>query len=120
MLKSGKYNSPQRVEFAITVRVNYRNSKSRSGKMSLDLSLKNPEINFKAGVNGRITVYAFADFKLHTESKLLFKDGKELHLTPKAVETLLVLVQRNGQVVGKDELMRKVWPDTIVEESNLA
>ncbi len=40
-------------------------------------------------------------------------------LTPKAFETLLILVQRSGHLVDKDDLMRELWPDTIVEENNL-
>ena len=83
--------------------------------MSLDLSLKNPEINIKERENGNSQFYAFADFEIHIANRLLLKGGKELPLTPKAVETLLVLVESSGQIVTKDELMQKVWPDTIVE-----
>ena len=52
--------------------------------------------------------------------KVLFRGNDPAPLTPKAVETLLVLVERQGQVVTKDELIRIVWPDTFVEENNLA
>jgi len=88
--------------------------------MSLDLSLKNLEINIKERENGNSHFYSFAEFEIHVTNRLLLKGGKELPLTPKAVETLLVLVESSGQIVTKDELMQKVWPDTIVEESNLA
>src|SRR5262249_39792648 len=40
--------------------------------------------------------------------------------TPKAIDTLLVLVQNSGRMVGKDELMKQIWPDSFVEEANLA
>ena len=87
--------------------------------MSLDLSLKNPEINFNSGLE-LLPVYEFGDFQLQTVPRLLLEHGQELPLTPKAVSTLCVLVGRSGQVVSKEELMRIVWPDAIVEESNLA
>ncbi|MBI3644893.1 MAG: winged helix-turn-helix domain-containing protein [Acidobacteriales bacterium] len=41
-------------------------------------------------------------------------------LTPKAFQTLLVLVENQGRLVEKDELLKKVWPDTFVEEATLA
>src|SRR5581483_5213607 len=46
--------------------------------------------------------------------------GKPVPLPPKAFEVLLALVRRNGATVSKDELLRQIWPDAIVEESNLA
>src|SRR5689334_17032803 len=87
--------------------------------MSLDLSLKNPEINFNSG-HEPPPVYEFGDFQLQSGPRLLLKYGEELPLTPKAVATLCVLVARSEEVVSKDELMQKVWPDAVVEESNLA
>ena len=87
--------------------------------MSLDLSLKNPEINFNSDSDASL-VYEFGDFQLQVGPQLLLKDGEELRLTPKTVATLCVLAARSEQVVSKDELMQKVWPDAIVEESNLA
>ena len=85
----------------------------------MDLSLKNPEINFNSDSEPPL-VYEFGDFQLQVGPRLLLKNGEELHLTPKAVATLCVLAARNGQVVSKDELMQRVWPDAVVEESNLA
>lgn len=88
--------------------------------MSLDLTLKNREFNFNvANLNGH-KVYEFEDFRLDATTKLLFRDEEQLVLTPKAVETLIALVERQGTVVAKEELMREIWADTIVEESNLA
>ncbi len=63
--------------------------------------------------------YAFGPYRLDPDEKVLFHESQPVPLTPKAVETLLVLVSRHGHVVGKDELMRAVWPDTSVEENNL-
>lgn len=63
--------------------------------------------------------YEFGSFHLDVGKRLLLRDGKVVPLTPKAFDTLLALVEQSGQVVGKGELMRRVWPDSFVEESNL-
>ena len=64
--------------------------------------------------------YTFGAFRLDPAEKALFRGNDRTPLTPKAVETLLVLVERHGHVVTKDEIIRIVWPDTFVEENNLA
>jgi TolB-like protein/DNA-binding winged helix-turn-helix (wHTH) protein/Tfp pilus assembly protein PilF len=64
-------------------------------------------------------LYAFGDFRLDATNRLLRKGEKPIALTPKAFEVLLVLIERSGRVVGKEELMHTVWPDSFVEESNL-
>jgi TolB-like protein/DNA-binding winged helix-turn-helix (wHTH) protein/Flp pilus assembly protein TadD len=64
--------------------------------------------------------YDFGPFRLDAEARILFKEGTIVSLTPKVVELLLVLIERDGQVISKDELLRTVWPDTFVEESNLS
>lgn len=64
-------------------------------------------------------VLEFGPYRLDTRDQLLFKNGSEVHLTPKVVELLLVLLKNHGHVVEKDDLMRELWPDTIVEENNL-
>lgn len=65
-------------------------------------------------------VYAFAKFRLDANKRLLFADDEVVMLTPKAFDTLLVLVENRGSVLSKDELMQMVWPDQFVEENNLA
>lgn len=65
-------------------------------------------------------VYEFGPFCLDPARRLLLCDGRVVPLTNKAFETLAVLVQNNGRVVEKDELMKEVWPDTFVEEGSLA
>jgi len=66
-------------------------------------------------------IYEFGDFRLDAARRLLFgRDGAAVSLTPKALDTLIYLVERSGAVLDKDELMRAVWPDTIVEENNLS
>lgn len=63
--------------------------------------------------------YEFGDFRLDTRDQLLFKGGEEIHLTPKALDILLIMLKHHGHVVEKDDLLREVWADTIVEENNL-
>jgi len=64
--------------------------------------------------------YEFGPFRVDVTNLLLFRDGQPLSLAPKAVETLIALVQHGGQLVKKDDLIRIVWSDRIVDESNLS
>ena len=65
--------------------------------------------------------YSFGDFTLDLrEGQLFARDGGPVPLTPKAFETLVALVEQSGHVLSKDELMKKVWPDSFVEENNLS
>ena len=64
-------------------------------------------------------LYEFGPYRLDTAERLLLRDGIPVPLTPKAFETLVALVQRSGHLVQKDELMKVVWSDAFVEESNL-
>jgi TolB-like protein/DNA-binding winged helix-turn-helix (wHTH) protein/Tfp pilus assembly protein PilF len=61
--------------------------------------------------------YEFGPFRL--DGRMLFRNGRRVALTPKVVETLLVLVQADGRIVSKDELIQRVWPDTFVDETSL-
>jgi TolB-like protein/Tfp pilus assembly protein PilF len=63
--------------------------------------------------------YEFGPFRMDPAERLLMRHGTPVPLTPKAFETLLILVQNSGHVLTKDKLMREVWPDTYVEEANL-
>ena len=63
--------------------------------------------------------YAFGPFRLDSEKRVLVRDGTPVALAPKAAEALLVLVQNAGHLVGKDDLMKQVWPDAFVEVGNL-
>ncbi|HLY63793.1 MAG TPA: winged helix-turn-helix domain-containing protein [Terriglobia bacterium] len=65
-------------------------------------------------------LYDFGPFRLDAQKHLLLRGSQPVVLTPKALETLIVLVENSGRVMEKDELMSKLWPDTIVEEANLA
>src|SRR5262245_54146370 len=63
--------------------------------------------------------YEFGSFRLDPAERSLRRDGVPVQLTPKMFDILIFLVERNGQLVSKDELMRAVWPDTFVEDANL-
>jgi TolB-like protein/DNA-binding winged helix-turn-helix (wHTH) protein/Flp pilus assembly protein TadD len=64
-------------------------------------------------------VYQFGPFVLDAAKRRLLRDGEVVRLTPKAFETLLALVEVRGTTIGKDELLKRVWGDTVVEENNL-
>jgi DNA-binding winged helix-turn-helix (wHTH) protein/TolB-like protein/tetratricopeptide (TPR) repeat protein len=66
------------------------------------------------------SIYEFGSFRLDPAQHILLRDGQIVSLTPKVFETLRVLVENGGQVVDKDELLQKIWSDTIVEETSLA
>ena len=65
-------------------------------------------------------VNVFGPFHYDAEQRLLFRDGEVVPLVPKVVDTLHVLLERRGHVVEKAELMKLVWPDTVVEDVGLA
>ena len=63
--------------------------------------------------------YEFGPYRLDVGQGVLMRTGEAVSLTPKATEILTMLVVNAGQLVAKDELLKQVWPDTFVEESNL-
>lgn len=65
-------------------------------------------------------LYQFGPFQVDLAERLLRRDGAVVPLTPKASETLIALVESRGRLVGKDELMERLWPNTFVEEANLS
>jgi DNA-binding winged helix-turn-helix (wHTH) protein/TolB-like protein/Flp pilus assembly protein TadD len=64
-------------------------------------------------------LYEFGPFVLDTAQHLLSRQGDPVPLTPKTYDMLLVLVENNGRMLTKDELMKALWPNSFVEESNL-
>ena len=66
------------------------------------------------------THYRFGEFKLLPGERLLFRRGVEQALTARAFEVLVAFVERAGQLLAKEELLRRVWAGVIVEENNLA
>ncbi|HMZ79453.1 MAG TPA: winged helix-turn-helix domain-containing protein [Acidobacteriota bacterium] len=63
--------------------------------------------------------YEFGLFSIDIGNRLLLRDGEPVALQPKTFDTLLLLVENSGRVLEKNEILDKVWPDTVVEESNL-
>src|SRR5215210_5002965 len=64
--------------------------------------------------------YKFGVFVLDAKERLLLRDGEVVHITPKAFETLLVLVDNHGRLVEKRDLLDKIWPNINIEERTLS
>jgi len=64
-------------------------------------------------------LYEFGKFRCDPREHLLLCEGKPVSLSPKSFEILVALIQSNGRLLTKDELMQQVWPDSFVEEANL-
>jgi len=73
----------------------------------------------RLGGSRKAQFYEFHPFLLDTIQHLLLKEGRPVALTPKTYDTLLLLVQNSGRMLSKEELMKTLWPDSFVEESNL-
>ncbi len=65
-------------------------------------------------------LYEFGKFRVDTNERLLFDGRETISLTPKAFDTLLLLVENSGHVLSKEEIMGRVWAESFVEENNLA
>jgi TolB-like protein/DNA-binding winged helix-turn-helix (wHTH) protein/tetratricopeptide (TPR) repeat protein len=65
-------------------------------------------------------LYTFGSYRLDGAERALLRNGQPVALPPKDLETLLVLVERAGHIVNKEELLERVWPGVFVEEGNLA
>lgn len=66
-----------------------------------------------------VSAYLFGPFRLKVKDRILEREGVRVQLTPKIVDTLLVLVESAQEVVTKEDLMKAVWPDVTVVESGL-
>src|SRR5271168_5624113 len=62
---------------------------------------------------------SFGPFHLLPAQRLLLEGDKQVRLGSRALDILIALVEHSGEVVGKDELMARVWPNTFVDEGNL-
>jgi len=80
-------------------------------------NLKDPSATPDPGVEA--SVYEFGAFVLDEKERLLTRNGTAIPLTPKVFDILLLLVQNSGSLVSKDALLKKIWPDAFVDESNL-
>lgn len=65
-------------------------------------------------------IYEFGRFVLDPQERVLLADGKPVHLTDKVFDTLLLLIENNGRLLTKDEMMTTLWEESFVEEGNLA
>lgn len=65
-------------------------------------------------------MYSFGGFSFDLDARILYRNGERVPVPPKAADLLVALVEREGQLVTKDDLLKHVWPDTFVEEGNLA
>lgn len=63
--------------------------------------------------------FVFGPFQLVVGSRLLLANGEPIQLGSRAIDLLLTLLRRRGQVVTKDELLAEAWPGTVVEENSL-
>ncbi|HZJ42282.1 MAG TPA: winged helix-turn-helix domain-containing protein [Pyrinomonadaceae bacterium] len=82
---------------------------------------KSSKIFLKAPFMGQLDShsYDFGRFRLKPAERVLLREGEPVPLTPKVFDILITLVEKSGQVVEKDDLMKRVWPTTFVEEGNL-
>src|SRR5215469_4049175 len=64
-------------------------------------------------------VYEFGSFRLEPAERKLWRANEVVVLTPKAFDTLVLLVRNSGHLLEKDDLIRVLWPDSFVEEGNL-
>src|SRR5215831_13375186 len=64
--------------------------------------------------------YEFGPFRLDATERLLLRNGQVVSITPKAFDMLIVLVENSGHLLEKEELMRRLWSDSFVEEANLS
>lgn len=65
-------------------------------------------------------IYEFGSFRLIPEERQLLRDNEPVPLTPKSFDLLVVLVENSGHLLEKDELLKRIWPDSFVEEANLS
>jgi TolB-like protein/DNA-binding winged helix-turn-helix (wHTH) protein/Tfp pilus assembly protein PilF len=65
-------------------------------------------------------IYEFGPFRLIPEERQLLRDNQLVPLTPKSFDLLVVLVENSGHLIEKDELLKRIWPDSFVEEANLS
>src|SRR5215831_17017842 len=64
-------------------------------------------------------VFHFDEFTLDVQERRLLRGAEAVRLSPKAYDVLVVLVQQRGRLVTKDELLKRLWPESFVEEGSL-
>ena len=66
-----------------------------------------------------VHIYQFGDFRIDERERLLAYGGRVIPLRGKVFDTLCVLARNSGRLMRKDDLMKTIWPDIVVEENNL-
>jgi DNA-binding winged helix-turn-helix (wHTH) protein len=66
-----------------------------------------------------VRLVRFGACRVDVDGRRLYRDGQEMHVTPKAFDLLLLLVEHRHRAMSKSELLAKVWPDTFVTEDGL-
>lgn len=72
------------------------------------------------GMDSKSRIYEFSGFRLDAEEHELRRGTEQVAVTPKAIELLTLLIERRGRTVTKEEILEKLWPDTYIDENNLA
>lgn len=67
-----------------------------------------------------LNMHRFGPFTLDPARRVLTREGRTVAITARPFDILLALVDRAGEIVDKDEMLKLVWPDTVVEEANLS
>jgi predicted ATPase/DNA-binding winged helix-turn-helix (wHTH) protein len=62
---------------------------------------------------------SFGPFRLSPTRRVLSRDGKPVRLGSRALDLLIALVENGKELISKEELLKRVWPDTFIEEANL-
>ncbi|HEV2707876.1 MAG TPA: winged helix-turn-helix domain-containing protein [Pyrinomonadaceae bacterium] len=92
---------------------------NRGTQLSTNLNISRP-ISKSQVSQRRVIGYEFGAFRMLPAERLLLQAGKPVSVTPKVFDTLLVFVRHSGHLLSKDELLRIIWDDSIVEPSNLS
>src|ERR1051326_1762988 len=72
-----------------------------------------------AVTNGARRFYEFGPFRLDPNRHRLFRGDEVVALSPKAIQTLILLVENRGRLLEREMLMDTLWPHVIVEDANL-
>jgi Tol biopolymer transport system component/TolB-like protein/Flp pilus assembly protein TadD len=77
-------------------------------------------LTMTASAENKGFIYEFGKFVLDPQERVLLADGQPVHLSDKVFDTLLFLIENNGRLLSKEEMMTSIWEESFVEESNLA
>ena len=92
----------------------------RLGSLAEILKFRDRNLILLQCPHGIPVMYRFGSFALVPSDKRLLREGMPIALAPKAFETLLLLVESQGRLLRKEEFLKRVWPDSFVEEVALA